>query len=75
VAGAGAAGYGVGTLINKYGIEGTEFGNNLGGMIATILASLGNDTAKEALNVTLNLDGEQIAAAVNLRNARTATRN
>ncbi|MFA7399226.1 MAG: tail tape measure protein, partial [Sideroxydans sp.] len=75
VAGAGAGGYGAGTLVNKYAVEGTEFGDNLGGMIATILAKLGNETAQEALNVTLHLDGEQIAAAVNLRNARTSTRN
>lgn len=75
VATSGAAGYGVGTLIDKFGMEGTDFKQNIGGMIATILASMGSAEAEKALNVTLHLDGEQIAAAVNLRNARTATRN
>lgn len=75
VAGAGAAGYGAGTLLNKYAVEGTETGNNIGGMLATIMASLGSDEAKQALEVTLHLDGEQIATVVNNRNARTASRN
>lgn len=75
VAGAGAAGYGVGTLGYNHGIQGTETGDNIGGMLATIMASLGNKEAQDALNVTLNLDGEQITTVVNLRNARTASRN
>ncbi|ADE10481.1 phage tail tape measure protein [Sideroxydans lithotrophicus] len=73
VAGAGAAGYGLGTLLYN-AIDETEFANNLGGAIATVLASLGNKEAQDALNVTLNLDGEQIAQAVNMRNARTSSR-
>lgn len=75
VAGAGAAGYGVGSLGYNYGMKGTETGDNIGGMLATIMASLGNKDAQEALNVTLHLDGEQIATVVNRRNARTASRN
>lgn len=71
---AGAAGYGVGSLINKYAIKGTEFGDNIGGMIATILASIGNKEAQDALNVTLHLDGEQIATVVNRHNGRQASR-
>lgn len=74
VGAAGAAGYGVGTLINKYAIEGTEFGDNIGGMIATILANMGNKEAQDALNVTLHLDGEQIAAVVNRHNGKQGNR-
>lgn len=70
-----AAGYGAGTLAYNHGIEGTEFGNNIGGMIATILADMGNKEAQQALNVTLHLDGEQIATVVNRRNSRMASRN
>lgn len=75
VGASGAAGYGAGSLAYNKGIEGTEFGNNLGGMIATLLAKLGSDDAKQALEITLNLDGEQIATVVNRRNERTASRN
>ena len=48
---------------------------NIGAMLATIMASLGSEEAKQALEVTLHLDGEQIATVVNNRNARTASRN
>lgn len=75
VAGSGAVGYGVGTLGYKYGLSGTEFNDNIGGMLATIMASLGSKEAQEGLNVTLHLDGEQIATVVNRRNAQTASRN
>lgn len=73
VAGSGAVGYGLGTLGYK-AIDQTTFADNLGGMLATIMAKLGSDEAEKALNVTLHLDGEQIAQAVNLRNARTSSR-
>jgi len=74
VAGAGAAGYGLGTLGYK-AIDDTEFANGIGRMVATILYGLGSDNAKEALNVSLHLDGEQIATAVIRRNERTASLN
>lgn len=72
---AGSLGYGAGTLGYNKGIQGTEFGDNLGGMIATIMEKMGNNEAKQALQVNLHIDGEQIATVVNNRNARTATRN
>ena len=79
VAASGAAGYGLGTLAYNHGIDNSQFGRDLGGTIATILASMGNKEAQESLDreftVNLHLDGEQIAAAVNRRNARTASRN
>ena len=72
---AGTLGYGAGTMIYNHGIKGTETEDRIGGMIATILASLGNETAQKSLEINLHLDGEQIASVVNKRNARTATRN
>lgn len=71
---AGAAGYGVGTLAYDHAIAGTKFGDNLGSMIATLLAKLGNEEAKQALEVNLHLDGEKIATVVNRQNGKQATR-
>jgi len=75
LAAATAAGYGAGTLAYQGAIKGTEFGDNIGGMIATIMSAFGNAEAKRAIEVTLHLDGEQIATVVNRRNAKTASRN
>lgn len=72
---AGSLGYGAGTLGYNKGIQGTEFGDNLGGMLATIMEKMGSNEAKQALQVNLHIDGEQIASVVNKRNARTASRN
>lgn len=71
----GTVGYGIGTMIYDHGIKGTETEDRIGGMIATILASLGNEEAQKSLEINLHLDGEQVATVVNKRNARTATRN
>jgi hypothetical protein len=71
---AGAAGYGVGTLTYDHGIAGTKFGDNLGSMIATLLAKLGKEEAKQALEVNLHLDGEKIATVVNRKNGKQANR-
>jgi hypothetical protein len=71
----GAIGYGAGTLAYDKGIQGTEFGNNIGGMIATIMAKLGDKDAASAIEVNLHLDGEQITTVVNHRNARNASRH
>ncbi|MDP2607942.1 MULTISPECIES: phage tail tape measure protein [unclassified Oceanobacter] len=48
-AAAGAAGYGVGTLINDYLIDGTEVGDSIGRAVANVLAAVGNDTAQAAI--------------------------
>jgi len=54
VGAAGAAGYGVGTLINKYALESTEIGreigNGIGESIAQALAFFGNDEAQAAID-------------------------
>lgn len=75
LAAATAAGYGAGTLAYQGAIKGTEFGDDIGGMIATIMSAFGNAEAKRAIEVSLHLDGEQIATVVNRRNASTAARN
>ena len=49
VAGAGAAGYGAGSLISDHLVEGTAFGDFLGESIAKTLAAFGNDDAKAAV--------------------------
>lgn len=49
VTAAGAAGYGVGTLINKTLIEGTDLGDKIGEGIARTLAFFGNDEAQQAV--------------------------
>lgn len=46
---AGAAGYGVGTLFNKYLFEGTAAQDLLGRGIASTMAFFGNDEAKSAM--------------------------
>ncbi len=51
VAGAGAAGYGVGTLISENLVEGTAFGDFLGESIAKTLAVFGNEEAKAAVEM------------------------
>lgn len=71
---AGAAGYGVGSLINK-GIEGTAFADSLGRSIARALAFFGSDAARQALKVEVDVKNGNIVAAVNETNARQARRN
>jgi hypothetical protein len=72
---AGAVGYGGGTLLNKYAIEGTAASDKIGELVARMMAALGSEEAKKTLEVNLHLDGEKIATAVNLRNDRTASRH
>lgn len=87
---AGAAGYGVGTAINKTMIEGTELGDSIGRGVAKALAFFGNEDAKRAVEaearyqemlaaqsqtINLQIDGRTIASVVNDRNAREASRN
>lgn len=73
VVAAGAAGYGAGKVGMSFASD--EFKNNIGGMMATIMANLGSKDAKEALNITLNIDGKQVATVVNDHNKRQANRH
>jgi hypothetical protein len=56
VLGAGAAGYVVGSVINKTMVEGTKFGDDLGATIAKTLALFGNDEAKAAIEAQAAYD-------------------
>lgn len=77
VTAAGTLGYLAGDrVINKgFGFEGSEGQEILGGMIATLLAKLGSDEAKRAIEINLHLDGERIATAVNQQNAKQGNRH
>jgi TP901 family phage tail tape measure protein len=73
VVAAGAAGYGAGKVGMSFASD--EFKNNIGGMMATIMAKLGSKDAQEALNITLHIDGKQVATVVNAHNASQAKRH
>jgi TP901 family phage tail tape measure protein len=60
VGAAGAAGYGVGTLINDHLISGTKFGDAIGEGVTRVLAFLGSDEAKSTLALS-----EKNAKAIN----------
>ncbi len=55
VAGAGAVGYGIGSVINM-GLEGTKTGDNIGEAVTKIWAALGSESAKEALEAQAKYD-------------------
>jgi hypothetical protein len=50
VAAAGALGYGVGSVINKAGFDGSDAQESLGRSLAQIAAFFGNKNAQNALN-------------------------
>lgn len=49
VTGAGAAGYGAGTLLYDHGLAGNAAGDFIGERLASLMAALGNDEAKESV--------------------------
>ena len=75
----GGIGLGVGTLANL-GINkadkafGTSVGNDIGRMVAYVMAGLGSRGAKEALQIEIDVKNGNIVAAVNQANAREAAR-
>lgn len=73
VVAAGAVGYGAGKVGMSFASD--DFKDKIGGTIATILARFGNKDAQEALNITLNIDGKQVATVVNAHNASQAKRH
>ena len=77
VAAAGGIGYLAGDqLINKAGgFEGSDSQHTLGGVIAQMLSYFGNEEAKQALEINLHLDGQQIATVTNTVNTRQSRRN
>lgn len=53
---AGAAGYGIGSLIYNYGIAGTKLGDNIGDGVAQVLALFGNKEARRAIAINNGFD-------------------
>ena len=72
-AGAAAAGWGIGTLVNKV-LEGTKINDSINRSIASLLATLGNREAKQAMQIYLSIDGKQVAATVEKHYGRFASR-
>jgi len=75
LAGAGAVGYGAGTLINKYLIEGTAASEKIGEGLARFMSFFGNKEAQQALEINLHLDGEKVANVVTGKIHRDARRS
>ena len=75
----GSIGYGVGTFANM-GINkadkafGTSVGNDIGRLVAYVMAGLGSKDAKQALQIEIDVKNGNIVAAVNQANAREAVR-
>lgn len=64
---AGAAGYGVGTGIYKYGLEGNSAGNAVGESIAKVLAFFGNSEAQRSVAVTEALKNTKVGGEITIR--------
>lgn len=82
VAAAGAVGYGVGAALESLGSWATEgtamegwMTDHLGAAMAHVAAAFGSEDAQNAININLQLDGQQIAAVTNAQNARESRRN
>lgn len=56
---AGAAGYGVGTVLHRSLIKGTDTEMDIGRAVAKALAFFGNETAQQALNAELRIKIDQ----------------
>jgi hypothetical protein len=80
VATAGAGGYAAGSMING-GINkadaafGTEIGNDIGRLVAFVMAGLGSKEAKDALQIEIDVKNGNIVAEVNRNNAQEASRH
>ena len=59
VAASGAAGYGAGTLINDYLIDGTALGDKIGEALNHIAAFFGDEGAKQAIEINMRIDEER----------------
>lgn len=64
---AGAAGYGVGTGIYKYGLEGNRGGDFIGESIAKVLALFGNSEAQRSLAVNEALKNTKVGGEITIR--------
>jgi len=59
VAGAGALGYGAGSLANKYLIDGTALGDKIGEALNRIAAFFGNEASRQAIEINMRIDEDR----------------
>lgn len=63
VAAAGAGGWGIGTLLERYLIDGTAVGDAIGKSLNQVAAFFGSEASKEALQINLRIDEERRVTA------------
>lgn len=64
---AGAAGYGVGTGIYKYGLEGNKGGDGIGELVARFMSLLGNEEAKRSVAINDALKNSKVGGEITVR--------
>lgn len=64
---AGAAGYGVGTGIYKFGLEGNKAGEGLGELVARFLSLFGNEEAKRSVAINDALKNSRVGGEITVR--------
>jgi hypothetical protein len=64
---AGAAGYGVGTGIYKYGLEGNKGGDGIGELVARFMSLFGNEEAKRSVAINDALKNSKVGGEITVR--------
>ncbi|MDP1657174.1 MAG: hypothetical protein Q8K91_00005 [Hylemonella sp.] len=64
---AGAAGYGVGTGIYKFGMQGNKAGEGLGELVARFLSLFGNEEAKRSVAINDALKNSRVGGEITVR--------
>jgi len=64
---AGAAGYGVGTGIYKFGLEGNQVGDRIGELVAKVLSIFGNEEAQRAVAINEALKNTKVGGELTVR--------
>lgn len=64
---AGAAGYGVGTGIYKYGLEGNKAGEGIGELVARFMSLFGNEEAKRSVAINDALKNSKVGGEITIR--------
>lgn len=64
---AGAAGYGVGTGIYKYGLEGNKGGEGIGELVARFMSLFGNEEAKRSVAINDALKNSRVGGEITIR--------
>lgn len=64
---AGAAGYGVGTVINKYVLEGTKAGDGIGELVARFMSLMGSEEAKRSVAINDAFKNYKVGGEITVR--------